>query len=146
MSLSAMVVSGRDLHAQVFVWVGRDSDTTKHKAAQKKGQQLGQRDGRAANTPVSIVQPGKEPSLFTAGLPVMERQTGSSGKGPMHAFDSIPRPSPLDSQQPLALAINFSGFCLDLSLTPMLSQSALARMRMVIVAADYIVPNHPVCV
>lgn len=69
MDLSAMVASGRDLHAQVFVWVGRDSDTTKHKAAQKKGQQLGQRDGRAANTPVSIVQPGQEPSLFTAAFP-----------------------------------------------------------------------------
>ena len=56
-------------HAQVFVWVGRASDTSQQKAAQKKAQQLGQRDGRAANTPVTLVQPGKEPPLFTAAFP-----------------------------------------------------------------------------
>ncbi len=57
------------MHTQVFVWVGRASDAGKQKAAQKRGQQLGQRDGRAANTPVTLVQPGKEPSLFTAAFP-----------------------------------------------------------------------------
>ncbi|KAK9863837.1 hypothetical protein WJX84_007247 [Apatococcus fuscideae] len=71
-----------DAFYTVFVWAGRDSDPAKQKAAQKKGQHLGQRDGRAANTPVSLVLPGQEPSLFTAAFPSWNAKRAAQANDP----------------------------------------------------------------
>ncbi|KAK9840284.1 hypothetical protein WJX74_006866 [Apatococcus lobatus] len=92
-----------DAFYTVFVWAGRDSDPAKQKAAQKKGQHLGQRDGRAANTPVSLVLPGQEPSLFTAAFPSWNAKRAAQANDPFQrAMTALSTKQPSQASEPPA--------------------------------------------
>ncbi|KAK9865537.1 hypothetical protein WJX84_002412 [Apatococcus fuscideae] len=102
-----------DAFYMVFVWAGRNSDAARRNAAQKKAQALVQQtNGRAADTTVTMVQPGEEPSLFTAAFPSWNASRAAQAQDPyQRALDTLRNRQPpqvLSSASRPALAKGFA--------------------------------------